>query len=112
MNGAELRAVAEGEKEKVRVAGVVSRAGTAYRGYLAAQRIFAELPYAERKKVNGDWLEFYSNSNWIIDMCHLKVWGLGGKGLGSANVLTLFTGRLCILGADSLNHKRIAIKFC
>lgn len=112
MNGAELRAVAEGEKEKVRVAGVISRAGTAYRGYLAAQRIFAELPYAERKKVNGDWLEFYARSIWIMDLCHLKVWGLGGSGLGSANMLTLFTGRLSILSVNSVAHMRIAIKFC
>ena len=112
MNSAELRAVAEDEKERVRVAAVISRADTAYRGYRAAQRIFDELPDAERKKVQNNWLEFYARSDWILDMCRLKVWGLKGRGHQSCEQLTLFTGRLKLLSVDSLNHKRVAIKYC
>lgn len=106
-----LRAIVEAEKESHHIAMVKRRAHSFAFAYERAQKVMGYAECSARKKVDGDWLEFYAPFRDIMFMRNLKVWGLGKRGYQKEPVLKLFTGRVLIVAANSVNWARIRVRY-
>lgn len=111
MDGNTLRTIADNVRERQRISGIKERADTFALCYRAAQKVMGYIEYSDRVKVDGNWLEFYAPFLDIMSMRGLKVWGLARRGYQKESVLKLFTGRMLIVEANSVDWARIRVRY-